>query len=192
MCCAAPLHLFCRLHLDVEEQTANWSLPAQLSWIDRNKKGDQLRTMDTEPAGGLYAFACQSARRRAAVVYFRRRGGAESEQLKALYARLERKRKANKATAERVKQLALEVIRHPLYVALQKFVCLYLHTIASPVRVAITRGLQFRTTFVKLRQDPARFVSDFEEQSKQCLGAAQDQWSLPTRNLPNAEDRADD
>ena len=58
--------------------------------------------------------------------------------------------------------LCLSVLRHPLYVALQELVCLYLHTIAPPVRVAITRGLQFRTTFVKLRSDPSRYVIDLK------------------------------
>ena len=56
----------------------------------------------------------------------------------------------------------MKILRHPLYVALQQLVCIYLHTIAAPVRVAITRCLEFRTTFVKIRTDPSRYVIDLK------------------------------
>jgi hypothetical protein len=111
--------------------------------------------------------ACQRARRRAARQYLRRRRGGEGAALKAAYARLQRERRArappnSKGKKQQLRALCLAVLRHPLYVALQELVCLYLHTIAPPVRVAITRGLEFRTTFVKLRRDPARYVIDLK------------------------------
>ena len=46
--------------------------------------------------------------------------------------------------------------------ALQRLVCLCLHTVVPPVRVSIVRQLQFRTTFVKLRRDPSRYVIDLK------------------------------
>jgi hypothetical protein len=102
--------------------------------------------------------SCQWTRRRAARAYLRRKDGSEGGELKRLYAALEAKRKRGSAEESD----ALKVIRHPLYVCLQQLVCLYLHTIAPPVRVAITRCLQFRTTFVKMRNDPSRYVIDLK------------------------------
>jgi hypothetical protein len=54
----------------------------------------------------------------------------------------------------------LRVLRHPRYAALKELVCLALHTVTPPVRVSIVRQLQFRSTFVKLRSDPSRYVID--------------------------------
>jgi hypothetical protein len=103
--------------------------------------------------------ACQWARRRAARAYLRQREGPQGQELRELYRELVEKRsRASSST----KAAALRVLHHPLYVSLRELVCLYLHTIAPPVRVAITRGLQFRSTFVKLRRDPARYVIDLK------------------------------
>ncbi len=57
---------------------------------------------------------------------------------------------------------AKKIIHHKLYVRLQQLVCVYLHTISPPVRVAITRYLQFKSTFVKLRADPSRYCIHFK------------------------------
>jgi hypothetical protein len=56
----------------------------------------------------------------------------------------------------------MKVLHHPVYVRLQQLVCVYLHSIAAPVRVSITRCLEFRTTFVKMRTDPGRYVIDLK------------------------------
>jgi hypothetical protein len=100
--------------------------------------------------------SCQFARRRAAAAYLKRNKGQEGIELQEIYTELETKRK--RGTAERTD--ALLVLNHPLYVCLQQLVCLYLHTITPPVRVAITRCLEFKSTFVKLRSDPSRYVID--------------------------------
>jgi hypothetical protein len=102
--------------------------------------------------------ACQFSRRRAARAYLKRKRGHEGEQLAKLYARLETRRQQGQAT----KADAMQILRHPLYVCLQQLVCLYLHTITPPVRVSIVRQLEFKTTFVKLRQDPSRYVIDLK------------------------------
>ena len=107
--------------------------------------------------------ACQWTRRRAARAYLRRKQGRvdgrkEGKELRELYAQLRRKRAQGEATAKD----ALVVLRHPLYRRLQRLVCLYLHTISPPVRVSITRCLEFKTTFVKLRKDPSRYVIDLK------------------------------
>jgi hypothetical protein len=75
-----------------------------------------------------------------------------------LYAALVNKREQGSAEKADTKKILL----HPLYKCLQQLVCLYLHTIAAPVRVSIVRSLQFRTTFVKLRNDPSRYVIDLK------------------------------
>ena len=107
--------------------------------------------------------ACQWTRRRAARAYLRRKqkqvnGRKEGKELRNLYAQLVTKRVQGEATEKD----ALSVVRHPLYRRLQRLVCLYLHTISPPVRVSITRCLEFKTTFVKLRKDPSRYVIDLK------------------------------
>ena len=102
--------------------------------------------------------ACQWTRRRAAREYLRREGGDEGRDLERLYKELETKRKTGTATVVDAKK----ILHHRLYVRLQQLVAIYLHTIAPPVRVAITRCLQFKSTFVKLRADPSRYCIDLK------------------------------
>jgi hypothetical protein len=101
---------------------------------------------------------CQYARRRAAHAYLRVKEGPEGKELQALYAELERNRQ--RGTAQ--ESDAMKILHHPVYVRLQQLVCVYLHSIAAPVRVSITRCLEFRTTFVKMRTDPSRYVIDLK------------------------------
>ena len=102
--------------------------------------------------------ACQWTRRRAARECLRREGSDEGSDLERLYKKLKTKRKNGTATVADAKK----ILHHKLYVRLQQLVCLYLHTIAPPVRVGITRCLQFKSTFVKLRSDPSRYVVDLK------------------------------
>ena len=102
--------------------------------------------------------SCQYARRRAARAYLRLKEGPKGGELQALYAELEGKRQRGSAHEAD----AMEILRHPVYVCLQQLVCLYFHTIAAPVRVSITRCLEFRTTLVKMRTDPSRYVIDLK------------------------------
>jgi hypothetical protein len=112
----------------------------------------------------------QHARRRAANAYFRRRDGEEDDpdqngsegaELRDLYANLEDKRRRGTATIND----AMTILRHPLYKSLQELVAIYLHSCTPPVRVAITRCLEFKSTFVKLRADPSRYVVDLKNNS---------------------------
>jgi hypothetical protein len=103
--------------------------------------------------------ACQRARRRANRAFWERWDGAEGRALNALYKSLQNARRRGGGGT---KVLALQVARNALFQSLQQLVYLYLSTINPPVRVSITRSLQFATTFVKQRSDPARYVIDLK------------------------------
>jgi hypothetical protein len=103
---------------------------------------------------------CQRARRRAARAFWERWDGAEGRALRAIYASLEKERNAGRNGDPRT--LALRIARHSLFHSMQELVYLYLATITPPVRVSITRSLQFTSTFVKRRSDPQRYVIDLK------------------------------
>ena len=90
--------------------------------------------------------------------FWERWDGVEGRALRATYASLEKERNAGRKGDP--KPIALQIARHSLFASMQELVYLYLATISPPVRVSITRSLQFTTTFVKRRSDPKRYVID--------------------------------